>query len=69
MSQSDSVDDGMLTRQQAAEYCGVPAAFLRSAWKKGIGPTVFRFTQKTVRYDVRDLDAWKSSRRVVPQNA
>jgi hypothetical protein len=48
----------LLSKEQAARYCGLPRKFLSMCCKRGTGPTFIRPSQKTMFFRPEDLDRW-----------
>jgi hypothetical protein len=48
----------LLSKEQAAIYCGLPAKFLSLRCKHGTGPTFIRPSPKTMFFMRDDLDRW-----------
>lgn len=59
----------LLTTDQAALYLGVASSSLRTYRTRGGGPVATVVGRRSVRYRVRDLDAWTSTeaRTQVPE--
>ncbi len=61
----------LLTDPETATYLGVSISFLRQSRMEGrrngrtAGPPFVRLGSKSIRYDLRDLDAWLSANRHV----
>ena len=60
---SNQMPKQRLNERETAHYIGMSTAWLRIARWKGIGPQYYRIG-RTIRYDVRDLDAWLAMHRV-----
>lgn len=59
----------MLTTREAAAFLGLKDATLRGWRMEGVGPPFFTMgatKQRGVRYDISDLERFKSERRCVP---
>jgi predicted DNA-binding transcriptional regulator AlpA len=50
--------------QTAAQMIGVEPRTLDNWRSAGIGPKFLRISAKLIRYDPRDIEAWKDDRRV-----
>lgn len=59
----------LLTTDQAALYLGVAASSLRTYRTRGGGPVATIVGRRSVRYRVRDLDAWTSTEARTPAPA
>ena len=57
---------GMLSTRQAAEFLGLEEATLRGWRCEDIGPPYHRLSPRSVRYDLSDLQQYKSERRCIP---
>jgi len=55
-----------LTPREAAEYLRIGLSTLGIHRIKGTGPKFIRWANN-IRYDLADLDAWMSERRVTPE--
>lgn len=56
----------MLTRQEAADYVGLPNRSLDWLTKSGQGPRYIRVSERKRIYRKEDLDEWLASREVQP---
>ncbi len=68
-SQHPSIPGKMLTTKEAATFLGFREATLRGWRMEGIGPPFFTMgatKNRGVRYDMTDLERFKSERRCVP---
>lgn len=60
----------LVTEKDAAQYIGMSVAFLRKSRMEGRrknrtpGPPYLRLGRKSIRYSLRDLDAWLLEHRV-----
>lgn len=55
-----------LNRKQAAEFLGVSTETLRRWEKEGEGPPFYRLSEKKIRYEKADLEAFLEESRVDP---
>lgn len=62
-AQPQSVHGGLVNTQQAALRLGLCKSTLDKMRCKGKGPRFIKSTDRAVRYDPADLDAWIAARR------
>ena len=63
MPEMVATTDRLMTREEAAEYLGVPVRTLRFWSETGTGPRRIKFGRH-IRFDRADLLAWVESRKV-----
>lgn len=62
-TQAVAVTSGLLNVRQAATRLGLAKSTLDKMRTKGKGPRFIKSTERAVRYDPIDLDAWVANRR------
>ena len=55
----------LLTEQQAADFCGLAAQYLRNLRKTGQGPIFIRPSPHTTMYRRSDLESWIAAWQIV----
>ncbi|MCC3305534.1 helix-turn-helix transcriptional regulator [Sneathiella sp. HT1-7] len=61
---SADINDGLINEKQAAEYLGYTVRALQNWRVRGGGPKFVRISPRSIRYRLRDLDAWIDERTV-----
>jgi hypothetical protein len=54
----------LLTREQAAQFCGTTVAFLANCARRRNGPPFYRYSNQTVLYRRDELERWIDRCRV-----
>lgn len=63
MTDNNLNHEAPLSTPKAASYCGLAPSTLEKMRVTGGGPVYLQLSARKVGYDIRDLDAWKATRR------